>query len=208
MAEAHNPGEDKAWDILNSLQPSTVCRAAGVDYVPARDAYVLKSFGMDFIVSGKDRTITSSAKSSAMLFQRLSYFFRLSVLWYLASVKDIACSGRLVKLDQVRGGDAFTRGSHVLPLESLADRYGKNKQGFIIRGEQLGARQVTGAGDISLQLWPLPRFPVVISLWLEDEEFPARADLFLDSTCDIQLPTDIIWSVAMMTLLMMLYQPA
>jgi hypothetical protein len=60
------------------------------------------------------------------------------------------------------------------------------------------------AGDASIKLFPLPRIPVVLTLWLEDEEFPAGADLFFDSTCDLQLPTDIIWSIAMMSILIML----
>jgi hypothetical protein len=53
----------------------------------------------------------------------------------------------------------------------------------------------------SLKLLPMPRIPVAIILWLEDEEFPPRAVLLLDSTCELQLPLDIIWSIAMMSVL-------
>ncbi len=204
MAEVHNPGENKAWEILASLRPDFVCRAAGVTYDAERDAYVIKSFGMDFIISVKNRTISSDSDGSAVLLQRLSYFFSLSVLWYLVSVKDIACTGRLVKLEQIRGGDAFTRGSHVLPLEAIAHKYGEDKEGFMHKGNLLGARQTVKLGDASIQLLPLPRVPVILSLWLAEEEFPARVDLLFDSTCDLQLPADITWSVAMMTVLMML----
>ncbi len=204
MTTACNPGEDKAWETLASLQPDFVCKASSVIFDAERDAYVIKSFGMDFTVSSKNRSITSDSEGSAPLLQRLSYFFRLSVLWYLVSVKDITCTGRLTKLEQIRGGEAFTRGSHILPLESIAVKYGKDKKGFMQRGILLGAQQPVSLADISIQLWPLPRIPVILSLWLENEEFPARIDLLLDSTCDLQLPPDIIWSVAMMTSLMML----
>lgn len=204
MADVKNPGENKAWEILSSLRPDDVCRAAGVAYDSVQDAYVIKSFGMDFIISVKDRTISSDAYGSTVLLQRLSYFFRLSVLWYLVSVKEIDCTGRLVKLEQIRGGDAFTRGSHVLPLEAIATKYGNDKEGFIQKGNMLGALQTIKLGDVSIQLLPLPRVPIIISLWFAEEEFPARVDLLLDSTCDLQLPTDITWSIAMMTALMML----
>ena len=200
----HKPGEDKAWEILASLQPDYVCRAAGVVYDSERYVYVIKSFGMDFIITVKDRIISSEAVGSAPLLQRLSYFFKLSVLWYLVSVKDIACTGRLVKLEHLRGGDAFTKGAHVLPLEAIAERYGKDKEKFIQKGTSLGASRIENLGDIAIKLLPLPRVPIILSLWLEDEEFPARADLLLDSTCDLQLPTDITWSIAMMSVLMML----
>ncbi len=203
MAEGHNPGEDKAWELLTTMNPDDVCRAAAVAYDAAAEAYIVKSFGMDFIVSVRERTITGSADGSNLLLKKLSYFFRLSLLWYLVSVKNIAVTGRLVKLEHIRGGDIFTKGSHILPLEKVAEKYGKDKDGYIEKGKRLGA-ELAIMGDVSLRLFPLPRIPVILTLWLEDEEFPARVNLLFDSTCALQLPTDIVWSVAMMTVLIMM----
>jgi uncharacterized protein DUF3786 len=203
MAEANNPGEDKAWEVLASMSPDAVCRAADVAYDAGTKTYLIKSFGMDFSVSPRAKTISSTAAGSTVLLQRLGYFSRLSVLWYLASVKDIACTGRPVKLDNIPGGDIFTKGSHVLPLDQVARKYGRDKAGFIEKANCLGGEIVRG-GDASIRLLPLPRIPVVLTLWLEDEEFPPRADLFFDSTCSMQMPTDMLWSVAMMSILIML----
>jgi hypothetical protein len=203
MAEINNPGEAKAWEILATMKPEEVCKAASVSYDAASASYTVKSFGMDFAVSVKDKTISSTAPGSEVLLQRLSYFFKLSIVWYLASAKDIACTGSLVKLQSIRGGDIFTKGSHVLPLDPLAKKYGKNKEGFVEKGKSLGG-ELAKFGDAALRLFPLPRVPVILTLWVEDEEFPARADLLFDSTCDLQIPTDIIWSVAMMSVLVML----
>jgi hypothetical protein len=158
---------------------------------------------MEFSVSARNRSITSAAAGSNVLLQKLGYFFKLSVLWYLVRAKDIACTGRLEKLQNIKGGDIFTKGSHVLPLEPLAGKYGRDKKGFIDKGKSLGG-ELVNLGDAALRLFPLPRIPIVLSLWLEDDEFPARADLLFDSTCDLQIPTDIIWSVAMMSVLVML----
>jgi len=55
-----------------------------------------------------------------------------------------------------------------------------------------------------LKLLPMPRVPVILILWLEDEEFPSRAELLLDSTCELQIPLDIIWSISMLSVLVML----
>jgi hypothetical protein len=41
-------------------------------------------------------------------------------------------------------------------------------------------------------------------LWLEDDEFPARADLLFDAAVDELAPPDIVWSVGMLTTLVML----
>jgi len=203
MAEAGNPGEDKAWEIISTLKPEEVCRAASVSYDAASESYTVTAFGMDFTVSVREKGITSAAAGSDVLLRKLGYFFKLSILWYLVSAKDIACTGRPVKLQGIKGGDIFTKGSHVLPLEPLAGKYGRDKEGFINKGKSLGG-ELVNFGDAALRLFPLPRVPVILSLWLEDDEFPARADLLFDSTCDLQIPTDVIWSVAMMSTLVML----
>jgi uncharacterized protein DUF3786 len=202
MAESNNPGEDKAWEILAALEPGEVCRAASVSYDVATCQYTVRSFGMDFAVLLKDRTIMSSAPGSEVLLKRLSYFFRLSVLWYLVHAKNISCTGRPVSLEEVKGGDIFTRGSHVLPLDGIAKKYAANREGFVEKGKSLGAELVKN-GDVSLRFFPLPRIPAILTLWLEDEEFPARVDITFDSTCELQLPTDMIWSIAMMSVLVM-----
>src|SRR5271169_5246861 len=203
MAEGNNPGEDKAWKILASMNPDEVCQSAIVSYDAASQTYHLRAFDMEFTVTVKERMILSADPESGILLQRLAYFFRLSVLWYLVNAKDIACTGRLVKLQNIKGGDIFTKGSHVLPLEPVASKYGRDKAGFIEKGKRFGGVQAN-LGDAALRFHPLPRIPVILQLWLEDEEFPARADFFFDSTCDMQLPTDVIWSIAMMSVLIML----
>jgi len=49
----------------------------------------------------------------------------------------------------------------------------------------------------------MPGFPVVLILWIQDDEFPARADLLLDAICPQQAPIDIIWSISMLSVLAM-----
>jgi hypothetical protein len=203
MAVTSNPGEDKAWEILSTLKPEEVCRAADVSHDEITETYRITSFGMDFSVSLREKNITSSTPGSDVLLQRLGYFFRLSVLWYLVSARDIACTGRLVKLENIKGGEIFTKGSHILPLEPLAKKYGRNKEGFLEKGRGLGGEPAK-FGDAALKFFPLPRVAVILTLWVEDEEFPARADLLFDSSCQLQVPMDIIWSVAMMSVLVML----
>jgi hypothetical protein len=195
-------GENRAWSILETSNPEDVCRNAAVTFDQESGCYLVKSYGMDFAVSLAEKRITSQSTGSDVLLQRLGSFYRLSTVWYLAKARDMPCSGRLVKLQQVKGGDAFSRGSHVLPLEKVALKYGGNPTAFLERGEALGGEEVKLA-NAAVRLHPYPRIPVVVTLWLEDAEFPPRADILLDSTCELQLPTDIVWTIAMMSLLIL-----
>jgi hypothetical protein len=195
-------GENRAWGVLETLDPEDVCRNASVAFDRASGCYLAKSYGMDFSVSPSDRRITAQATGTDLPLERLGGFFRLSTVWYLVKARDIPLSGKLVKLQQVRGGDIFSRGSHVLPLEKVAWKYGRDAAGFLERGGALGGEDMKVA-DAAVRLHPYPRVPVVVTLWLGDSEFPPRADILLDSTCELQLPTDILWSVAMMSLLIL-----
>ncbi|HAK60743.1 MAG TPA: hypothetical protein DCO77_10225 [Nitrospiraceae bacterium] len=196
-------GEEKAWEILGTLKPGDVCTAADVTFNRESSCYRVTSFAMNFSVSLANRTITSDDPHGDALLARLGDFFRLSLLWYLVSAKKVDCTGTLVKLTSIRGGEAFSKGSHVLPLEQIAGKYGHDRDGFIERGRRLGG-EVVGYGDAAVNLLPFPRVPVVLMLWIADDEFPARADLLFDASCELQAPTDIIWSIAMMSVLMML----
>lgn len=196
-------GEEKAWEDLSILNPLDVCKKAGVSYDSVNGNYILRSFGIDFSISPQKRVIKNISLEGENLLKRHSYFLNISVLCYLINAKDIPLSGRLIKPVDIKGGALFFRGAHVLPLDKVAEKYGSDKTGFIERGGSLNGK-ILGYGDASIELLPMPRIPATLILWLSDDEFPARADILFDSTCELHVPLDIIWSIAMLSVLVML----
>lgn len=197
-------GEAKAWETLAALDSRHVCAGARAAHDAAAGAYLIKAFGIDFTVSAKDRTISGNHPQAALFLGRYKDFFRLALLWYMTSAKDIPSTERLIRPVDVKGGQRFFTGTHVLPLDGIEEKYARDKAGFIEQGLKFGA-DVAKFGDAAIRLYPFPRVPVTIILWLRDEEYPARASLFFDSTVDYQISlSDIVWSVAMMSTLAML----
>jgi len=196
-------GEAKAWETLAGLRPQDVCAGAVAGFDEATRAYTIRSFGIDFIVSPDARTITSGDPRSALFLDRYKDLFRLAVLWYLTSAKDIPATGRLIRPLDVKGGQRFFSGTHLLPLDRIEERFGRDKVAFVERGLRFGA-EIAKYGDAAVRLYPLPRVPVTVILYLHDDEYPARATLFFDSTVDFQLSlSDIVWSVSLMATLVM-----
>lgn len=195
MAGTADQGTQKAWERLEARGTDEVCRSAAVRYDTATDHYIVRSFGQDIVVSPTDRTVSGLDQAPGGASGEYAELFPLAVLWYLVLAKDLTPSGRLVPLEDLPGGDIFARGSHVLPLDRLAQRYGNDREGFLRNGSACGGEPIPLA-DAAVRLAPLPRVPATVALWLADEEFPARAGLFFDSTCILQLPTDILWSLA------------
>ena len=196
-------GEWKAWEILEGLDPENVCRNAKVTYDSSLNIYTLNSFGQDIIVSTAGKTIDSDSQKSDLLLNKFGDYSRLSILWYLVNAKDIAFTHKLVRPEDLKGGNIYSKGTHVLPLDRISDKNGSDTEGFLKRGMEIGG-EILNYGDASLRLFPLPRVPVTIIVWKGDEEFSPRSDLLFDSTCEHHLPVDIIWSTAMMSVLVML----
>lgn len=195
-------GEEKAWDILSLMNPEEICKNALVSFDASRNLYTVKSFGTDFHVLPTQRKVLSTSPIGSMLLDIKEFFFELSIVWYLVSAKNASLTGKWVKPVDVKGGQIFFMGTHKLPLDKLADRYGHDKKGFMAKATNFGG-SVCSYADACAILYPFPKIPVKLLLWLEDDEFPPRVDLMLDSSCDIHLPTDVIWSVTNMAVLIM-----
>ncbi|UCF86513.1 MAG: DUF3786 domain-containing protein [Nitrospiraceae bacterium] len=196
-------GEEKGWKILEGLDTGVVCRNAQAVFHKESGMYSLKSFNWDVSVSPVEKKLFCDAPGCEILLQKLGYFSTLSILWYLVNAKDIPPSGHLIKPAHLKGGELFFRGTHVLPLDRLAERHNPDMEGFAAKGRSLGA-EPEQYGDVALRLYPLPRFPVILILWKGCDEFPPRADLLVDSTGEFQLPLDVIWSVTMLSVLIMM----
>ena len=196
-------GEATAWETLAVLRPKDVCSGAIAAFDEAARTYTIRAFGIEFTVSLDARTITSGDPKAGLFLDRYKDFFRLAVLWYMTSAKEIPATGRLIRPLDVKGGQRFFSGTHVLPLDRIEERFARDKVAFIERGLKFGA-EIAKYGDAAVRLYPLPRVPVTIILWLQDEEYPSRATLFFDSTVDFQLSlSDIVWSVSLMATLVM-----
>lgn len=196
-------GEKRGWECLTGLDTVNVCKKADALYENAMQRYVLRSFALNIFVSVRDKSISCDEEGDDLLTNKLWEYAGLTYLWYLINAEDIPLTGNLIRPDHLKGGHLFTKGTHVLPLNSLAEKYNDDIEGFLQRGEALNAERV-GFGDVAIKLFPVPRVPVTIILWRGDDEFPPRADLLFDSTCELQVPVDILWSIAMMSVLIMM----
>ncbi|HLC15839.1 MAG TPA: DUF3786 domain-containing protein [Thermodesulfovibrionia bacterium] len=198
-------GEEKAWKVLIESDPDEICQRAGVSYDKKTGLYNLTCLGQVFNVSPLEKSITALSDGGANFIKKLAYFFNLSVPWYLISAKDIPSTGKLIRPEDLpHGRDIFFKGSHVLPLPALENRYGSDKNGFITKCRKLNGT-AQAIGDAAFTVYPMPRIPTTVILWLGDEEFPPRMDFLFDSTAEFHSPLDILWSIAMMTTLAFLY---
>ena len=156
------PGERQAWDILSKLDPKDVKTNAVVEFDLALSTYVLTCFGQQINISICDRNISGNSNLGKFLINELGDYSRLSILNYLIHAKNMPLSGQLVMPSDFPGGSIFLGGTHVIPLDKIASRFGNNLNEFLMVGKSLGDTQLD-YGDISLELFPFPLVPMGLS---------------------------------------------
>lgn len=195
-------GERLAWELLAAGSPELICARSGATFDGAGAAYRLVSFGRLFTLLPGSRQVRCRESAGAAMLERHGDLLRLSLLWYLVKATGDRPTGTLANPTRFPGGDLFARGTHVLPLDALAARYGRRPEAFLAAGSAFGGRRAP-YGDVAVELPALPNVPVTLLLWRADDEFPARADLLFDATAPRHLPTDVLWAIAMLAVQLM-----
>ncbi len=192
MEKAYNieSGEDKAWRELGEADPREVETNSGAEYIESKDTYRLEILGGVHEVSVRERKTACISEPG----RKPEYFISLTAPIYLVQAKPILPSGELVK--EVAGGGFFFRGSHTLPLDSIAGKYGGNRDLFLRAAACVGGVTIPG-GDAAFAFHAYPRIVMAFMLWLADEEFEARASLLFDSNAHLHMALDALWAVAL-----------
>ena len=189
-------GEDRAWAKLVELDPTRVCRRTSARFDAETATYALESYGCELSISTRDRKIFSCSPRGDELLRKVDA--ALTLVWYLAFARSLPLAEKLIKPNSLPGGQIFEKGSHVLPLAPVAEKYSHTPEAFVETGRKWGG-ETLDYGDAAVRLWPLPQVPTTLILRTADEEFSAQVDLLLDANCEFQLPTDIIWTMCMMS---------
>ncbi len=201
---------EQFWERVAELPREETARRAKCEYRAESDAFVLSLLNTEYLVHPTQRTILAAAPSAP---DRVpGYLQQLCLLAYLVNAKDLPPAGRLVGVEKLDPGGFFFRGSHRLPIEKLTAVFGRDLPLFQKVGRTMNA-MTRDFGDASLELAVLPRIPLTLVLWTADEEwrpqtrnnafgepFPARVSILYDQNATAQLPLDVLFAVAGLTI--------
>lgn len=186
-----NPTHELYWEALGKSSPEEVCRRTGASYEEDRRRYVLPILLKEYAVLPDEQRIL--VRQGAVLQED---FFRdhfyLMVLLYLLNAGGGGPAGKWVGAKELKGGEAFFRGPHALPVEEIRQAFGKDPEGFIQAGARLGGVEIP-YGDSAFALKVFPKVPLAYVLWKEDSEFPASINVLFDASIRDHFSLDGIW---------------
>jgi hypothetical protein len=188
---------EQYWERLAALDREETAKRAACRYNAQRDLLAISLLNREYLVDPAHCTIETSTDASGP--RSAGYLEQLCILAYLVNARDLPLAGKLVTAEKLNPGGFFFRGSHRLPVEKLEESFGSDPQLLCKVGRALDATP-RAFGDASIELSVLPRIPLLLIIWAADEEFPARASILFDQSASRQLPLDVLFAAAVLTI--------
>jgi hypothetical protein len=188
---------EQYWGQLGKLDRAETAQRAGCRYLAERDCFAISLLNREYLVDPARRTILPFAGPAEG--PPAGYLEQLCILSYLVNARDLPAANTLVSAEKLDPGGFFFRGSHALATEKLAEMFGSAPHLLHKIGQGLNATAQT-FGDASIQLSVLPRISLIVIVWGSDDEFAARASNLFDRSASAQLPLDVLFAAAKLTI--------
>lgn len=180
------------WEALRHADPSIIRENAGVDYDFDRTAFEFRFLGSKLLCYPEEESIEIVDPAP---WHKIDFELTLAVLHYLLESRSRTISERWVGAKDIPGGEAFFRGPHQFPVDSILSALNNRPERFAAAMERLGGRR-SDIGDVSFIVDVLPRVPMMFVLWEGDEEFsPAMNILFNEAVSDLFPRLDALWAL-------------
>ncbi len=103
--------------------------------------------------------------------------------------------GDWISFQQLCGGKGYYQAFRKRAIEPIIRKYGKSPESLLACLERLPGKKIQ-YGDCSIVLEAFKGVPVMVSIWGEDEEFSAEANILFDSGIENIFPTEDVTVLA------------
>jgi len=169
-----------AGDTLESLS-----RNSGARLVKGKKALSLRLIDRDCVVDFESRTIRWSNHNA----QELGKHLQILVLHYLAGAGKAQIANRLVTYRDFEGGAIYYPAFKVRSINRIVREFGSEPSTLQHLGDAVKAERVELA-TVGMRAYFFPKLPIVIALWMGDEEVPSSANILFDANAGNIMPTE------------------
>lgn len=181
---------DQAVALLKR-ELATVDLASSADRVGG----IFSSNKLTIKIMGKNFSVDSKGNFSSDL--HMNQWIVIPILNYILKSSGLPVSQRWVPLRELEGGKRWYRLFNQRcekPLKKIADTYTDLFEDMIdiFNGKQVEKHYKS---DISLILYPLPKVPILICYWKQEDDFESDLNLFFDSTAEDNLNIESLYTL-------------
>ncbi len=184
--ESYKPALQRAKKEFANSEPEEIAERTGLEYEKNKQRFTINSFNQPYSVYYPGGDIDDS-RAEIPVNRGMEIIF----LHYLLNGNDCPPSGKLMTMKELPDGAPYAGPFHRQAIKPLEEIMGKDPSALKKAADELGA-EFTDRADLSFELFPLPRVPIIYLLWQGDEEVTGGANLVFDSSIIIKLHTEDI----------------
>lgn len=185
--DSHSDALTDAWGKLSATDKSSLAVNSGATYKPGTNQLVLKVVDQECIIDLAERTIVYSGRKSG----DVSGHLKVLILHYILGSGKAQLANRLVTYREFDGGALYYSAFKARTIDLLVREFGNKPDMLRHVGDAIRADPMT-LGSVSFKSHFFPKMPLVVVVWLGDEEVPASANLLFDANAGKILPTEDI----------------
>jgi hypothetical protein len=168
-------------------KPEEMASKSRAKYDSEKKQFLLTYLNREYVIFYPDGRITlkdDDSNSSRDSNDDLSD--KMIIMSYLMRCTNSELTKKWVPFRELQGVGHAYDGFSLQGVNKLVEFFGDNGELFSKAGDKLGAKKYS-AGDMGLEIDILPNVPVVLVLWLKDEEFKADASILFDYSATKEL---------------------
>ncbi len=173
------------WDRLGSSTPEALAADSGA--TPSQELGVLrlKVIDQDCDLDLRGRVIRYASGDNGVPTLHLQFL----ILHYLAGARGAQVMDQLATLREFEGGALYYPVFKSRAIDPTIKAFSSAPDLLKGVGKALGAEPVK-MGDVGFRVRFFPKLPIVVVLWLGDEEVSASANMLFDASAGKILPTE------------------
>jgi hypothetical protein len=174
-----------SWSNLAGEKLESLSRNSGARPVKGRKSLSLRLIDRDCVVDFESRSIRWSSHDAAELGKHL----QILVLHYLAGAGKAQIANRLVTFRDFEGGAVYYPAFKTRAIDRIVREFGSKPDILRHLGDAVRAEREDMA-TVGMRAYFFPKLPIVIALWIGDEEVPTSANILFDANAGSILPTE------------------
>jgi len=176
-----------AWDRAAYLSTKHLAETLGLTTVPGTKTLILRIMDKDCAIDLESRIMTYLGQGE----QEVTPHLQILVLHYLEGAGRAQLANRLVTFRDFEGGAIYYPAFKARTMDVIVKEFGDKPDLLKRIGEAMRGESVD-VGSVGFKVDFFSRVPVVVVLWLGDEEVPPAANMLFDANTGKVLPTEDI----------------
>ncbi len=183
--DGHGDALDDAWSKLSAMDLRAVASNSGSSMTPSSRVLALRVMDEECLIDIGGRRMSCAGRRTSPL----GHHMQILILHYLRGAGNAQLANKAATYRDFEGGAVYYSAFKARTIDPLVKEFGHKPDLLRHVGDAMHAESLK-MGSVGFRVNFFPKVPVMVILWLGDEEVASSANLLFDANAGRILPTE------------------